>query len=121
MSLKFPPEPMSLKKLMKDLMKRYSGEEWDVKDFIAWVGNKLPAYLWTKYYWKYILSREGWTWQSFLKFLSRRTDEIVKWINDEISWSQLINDIMNDLRSPTVKMIYLRKRYSELLGNPDKL
>jgi len=53
--------------------------------------------------------REGWTWQSFLKFLSRRTDDIIKWVNDELSWDQLISKIINDLKSPTIKMIYLRR------------
>jgi len=109
MNFNIPPEPLDLKKLMKDLMKKYANESWNVRDFIAWVGNKLPAYLWTKCNWKSSLMRDGWTWQSFLKFLSRRTDDIVKWINDELTWSQLISKILEDLKSPTIRMIYLRR------------
>jgi len=109
MSLSIPPEPLDLKRLMSDLMRKYAGEDWDVEGLVAWVGNKLPAYLWTKCNWKGTLMREGWTWQSFLKFLSRRTDDIIKWINDELSWDQLISKILEDLESPTIRMIYLRR------------
>jgi len=109
MSLSAPPEPTDLKKLMRDLIRRYANGDWDVKDFLAWVGNKLPAYLWTRCGWKHTLSREGWTWQSFLKFLSKRTDDVVKWVNDELDWNQLVNRLLEDLRSPTIRMIYLRR------------
>ena len=88
-------------------MRRYANE--DAENFIAWVGNRLPAYLWTKCNWKSTLMRKGWTWQSFLRFLSRRTDDIIKWVNDELSWDQLIGKIINDLKSPTIKMIYLMR------------
>jgi len=107
--LTVPPEPTNLKKLMNELIRKYAGEGWDVESFVAWVGNKLPAYLWTKCGWKYSLMREGWTWQSFLKFLSRRTDDIVKWINGELTWDQLVGKIISDLKSPTIRMIYLRR------------
>ena len=110
MDLSIPPGPMGLKELLRGLMKRYANEDWDVSNFIAWVGNKLPAYLWTRCNWKSTLIREGWTWQSFLKFLSRRTDDIIKWVNDELTWSQLISKILEDLRSPTIRMIYLGRR-----------
>jgi len=109
MNLSIPPEPTDLKRLLKEFMTKITSENWDVGSFIVWFGNKLPAYLWTKCNWKSTLMREGWTWQSFLKFLSRRTDDIIKWVNGELSWEQLVNRIISDLKSPTIKMIYLRR------------
>jgi len=94
-----PHEPVEIKDAMKSLMGRMTGDAQEWESLVAWYGNKLPQYLWTRQDWKKKLSKRGWRWQSFLSLLSRHTKEIVCWVNDEMSWSRLVESIETDIRS----------------------
>ena len=97
--LSVPNEPVEIKDAMKSLMGRMTGDAQEWESLVAWYGNKLPQYLWTRQDWKKKLSKRGWRWQSFLSLLSRHTKEIVCWVNDEMSWSRLVESIETDIRS----------------------
>ena len=107
MSICVPPEPLTLKKSIKDLMDKYSSERWHADKFLVWFGNRIPSYLWTECRWKYPLTKEGWTWQSFLKLLSKRTDNFVRWARGELNWESLINEIIRDLKASRRRRVVL--------------
>jgi len=94
-----PPEPLALKKLIRSSMNKYAGEHWHTDKFLVWFGNRLPSYLWTECKWKRILVKKGWTWQSFLKLLSKKTDNFVRWAKGELNWELLISGVIEDLRA----------------------
>ena len=94
-----PPEPIELKKAMRGMMGSMGDEEKDWQSLVAWYGNRIPKYLWTQHGWKKELSKKGLRWQDFLGLLSGRTQEIIRWVNDEISWGSLIETIERDLKN----------------------
>ena len=103
------PEPVEVKREIKNLMKKMIGKKWDWQSLAVWYGNRLPQYLWTRQDWKIELSKRGWRWQNFLSFFSRYTHEIVRWANDELSWNELIQLIERDLNSEIISRIYLNR------------
>lgn len=87
-SLPVPPEPLELKKMLKVTLALNNN---NIK--ILLTGNRIPAYLWSNSRWKVFLSRNGWTWQEFLKFISNNVDLIAEWINGKSSWEDFISKL----------------------------
>lgn len=92
-----PPEPNQIKRAMGALMNGIPDEAWDWQSLAVWYGNKLPQYLWTEQNWKTKLTKSGWRWQSFLRLLSTHTPSIIRWVTNELSWSELLTAIIADL------------------------
>jgi len=84
-SLPFPNEPLDLKKKLKITLEVNNN---NYKSLL--IGNRLPAYLWSKSNWKNYLIRNGWTWQEFLKFFSDNIEIVSDWVTDKISWGDFI-------------------------------
>jgi len=72
--------------------------DWD--SLAVWYRNIVPSYLWSECKWREILIREGFTWQSFLKLMKYRTDDILLWVRGEIGWEELVERILRSLRGP---------------------
>ncbi len=96
-----PPEPTEIKKAMKALIGRMPGEAEKWLSLVAWYGNRLPQYLWTKQGWKNELSKKGYRWQDFLRLLSNHTQDIICWANDQLPWDKLTESIGANLNSST--------------------
>ena len=99
-----PPEPKEIKEAIRSLMGRMTGEEEDWGPLAVWYGNKIPQYLWTSQSWKNKLSKRGWKWQDFLNLLSRHTQDMIRWVNNQISWDRLVEVIEADLGSSITKL-----------------
>ncbi len=84
-NLPFPSEPEELRKLLEINLKINNN---NLKSLL--VGNRLPAYLWSKSNWKTYLIRNGWSWQEFLRFFSENIDLVADWVNGKISWGDFI-------------------------------
>ncbi|RLF05604.1 MAG: hypothetical protein DRJ64_05395 [Thermoprotei archaeon] len=93
-SLPVPPEPLELKKMLKVTLALNNN---NIK--ILLTGNRIPAYLWSNSRWKVFLSRNGWTWQEFLKFISNNVDLIADWINGKSSWEDFISKLEEKIYS----------------------
>jgi len=37
-------------------------------------------------------------WRSFLELMSRRTEELLKWVRGEVGWEELLSIIQKDLK-----------------------
>ncbi len=108
---RMPPEPTDIKDMMKSLMKRTGSEGVQGHSLAVWYGNRLPRYLWTNQSWKKALSRRGFRWQDFLSALSEHTQDIIRWANDEIPWSQLVEAIEKEISNSSVaKKIEIRQK-----------
>ena len=95
-------EPVHLKKEIRKLFDEWFGETWNEQALAVWFGNKIPRYLWIECDWKEELSKEGWKWQNFLRLISRRTNDLIHWVNDFFSWDDLIKRIKEDLEDTMV-------------------
>ncbi|UCH38252.1 MAG: hypothetical protein JSV76_03615 [Candidatus Bathyarchaeota archaeon] len=92
-----PPEPNHIKRALETLIDRMNDEPGDWQALAVWYGNKLPQYLWTEQNWKTDLTKFGWRWQSFLRVLSKHTPSIIRWVTNELSWSELLGELIADL------------------------
>lgn len=54
--------------------------------------SSLPKYLWR--YWKNDLKKNEITWQLFLKALSACNYDVIRWVEDNISWNELVEIII---------------------------
>jgi len=111
LNLTIPKEPIAVKKLINLEPKRgmSSGINW--ASLNVWYGNQLPKYLWLE--WKSELKQSGFNWQKFLKILKYRTDQIILWSNNKMSWEELIEEIVKLINGPLGEPIakgYLNKK-----------
>ncbi len=79
------PEPLEI----KDEIKRLMGV-MDEK-LAVWYGNKLQSYIYREV-------RGMINWRSFLELMSRRTEELLKWVRGEVGWEELLSVIQKDLK-----------------------
>jgi hypothetical protein len=79
------PEPIEIKDVIKRMM-----EVMDEK-LAVWYGNKLQSYIYREV-------RGIIDWRSFLELMSRRTDELLKWVKGEVEWEELLNIIYREVR-----------------------
>jgi hypothetical protein len=79
------PEPIEIKDEIKRMM-----EVMDEK-LAVWYGNKLQSYIYREV-------RGMIDWRSFLELMSRRTDELLKWVKGEVAWEELLNIIYREVR-----------------------
>jgi hypothetical protein len=79
------PEPIEIKDEIKRMM-----EVMDEK-LAVWYGNKLQSYIYREV-------RGVIDWRSFLELMSRRTDELLKWVKGEVAWEELLNIIYREVR-----------------------
>jgi len=79
------PEPIEIKDEIKRMM-----EVMDEK-LAVWYGNKLQSYIYREV-------RGMIDWRSFLELMSRRTDELLKWVKGEVAWEELLNLIYREVR-----------------------
>jgi len=79
------PEPIEIKDEIKRMM-----EVMDEK-LAVWYGNKLQSYIYREV-------RGIIDWRSFLELMSRRTDELLKWVKGEVAWEELLNIIYREVR-----------------------
>ena len=99
MDLFTPKEPAEVKAWILHVEKMTdssSGINWDTLN--VWYGNKLPKYLWDQ--WKDVLKPAGFTWQSFLKLLSRRTDAVLMWYKGAYTWERFIKETIDLMSGP---------------------
>jgi hypothetical protein len=55
----------------------------------------LPKYLWA--HWKSELKAKGLSWQLFLKAISACEYDVVRWVEGQLSWEELVGVIMRVL------------------------
>ncbi len=80
-------EPIGLKS--QAVEERYKNQDWDSDSLRVWYDNKLPSYLWTECGWGSFL-----TWPELLECLSAWNKDIKRWLKDELSWTDMMADIM---------------------------
>ena len=86
-----PKEPIEIKEFITNLI------NGDVSPTYAiWLGNKLPKYLWG--FWGKELKSTGLKWQTFLKCVSKFEKDVIKWVDGELSWEALVDEIMSGCR-----------------------
>ena len=117
MNLITPKEPLQLREFMETLKREHGGDpriRWD--SFIVWSGNQLPKYLWNE--WKGELKANGFMWQSFLKILRQRTDIVLLWFADAITWEAFVEDVIVLLESPLATQINKTTKVRERRPQP---
>jgi hypothetical protein len=100
-NLPIPPEPVEVKKYIleaKSMLGKESDIDWE--PLAAWAGNKIPSYLWKDCKWKNILTAEGFTWQSFLRLLKYRTEDMILWMNGHITWVKFVEVFKKSINGP---------------------
>lgn len=108
MELHIPKEPAEVKAWILKIEKMNSSSpdiHWDTLN--VWYGNRLPKYLWDQ--WKDTLKPSGFTWQSFLKLLSRRTDAVLMWYKGAYTWDQFIDETIKLIQGPLGKDLAKKK------------
>ena len=99
MSLFIPKDPKEIRNWIRKLEEMNSPTStinWD--SFHVWYGNRLPKYLWSE--WKNTLKPAGFTWQRFLKLLSRRTDAVLMWYKGAYTWDQFVKETIKLIEGP---------------------
>jgi len=104
MNTVLPPEPVSLKKQLKE---QTSMHTWDIDSLSLWFGNRLPSYLWNNHEWSRSMKAEGYTWQSFLKLLSLHKKEMIRWGRDAMSWKEFLGKLTDTMKDPVFKAILI--------------
>lgn len=99
-------EPTELKQEIQEFIQRMRADYWDYQSVGVWASNKIPSHFWTSLGWKAILREEGWTWQRFLKFMSYHTNDLIRWVSDEMSWDELIGLLAKDISNPVLRRMY---------------
>ena len=56
-----------------------------------------------------ILKPAGFTWQSFLKLLSRRTDAVLMWYKGAYTWNQLMEETIKLIEGPLGRELIKKK------------
>lgn len=74
-------------------------ESRDVWDSI----NTLPQYLWNA--WENELSKKGFTRRNFLRLMRYRTDDLLLWAYDRITWRELVNKVIESIEGPLGKAV----------------
>ncbi len=85
------PEPEEIKQFLRGVLEA-SGERGK---YIVFTGNRLPKYLWDM--WETILKRRGLTWQDLLRAVSRASDVIIAWLENEVSWEDVVEAVWRSL------------------------
>ena len=101
MELKRPKEPTEIKDFIKSRKARLAATpDINLDSFAVWPAsqNKLQVYLWSE--WKSVLSPQGFTWPKFMKLLGRKTNRMVSWYQDMLSWDKLLNEIIEFVEGP---------------------
>ena len=99
MNLTTPKEPTEVKAWILHVEKMNSPSpdiHWDPLN--VWYGNQLPKYLWE--HWKDTLKPVGFSWQSFLKLLSRRTDAVLMWYKGAYTWEKFVKETIELISGP---------------------
>lgn len=109
MKLTTPQEPKEVKEWITTLGQKVNDGEINWDSLNVWYGNKLPKYLWGK--WKVELSSSGFNWQKFLKLMSFRTDQIVLWVDGEIAWENLVEQIRMLIYGPLGQRTTRNKKF----------
>jgi len=97
-----PTEPFEIKRTA--LEKANSGE-WamirrdKVIKFWGLSAQALPKYLWS--YWRSQLKARGLSWQLFLKAISACDYDVVRWVEGQLSWEELVGIITRVLEKAT--------------------
>ncbi len=99
-------EPLEIKKDIKDLISRMRDETWDYQSLGVWAANKIPQYLWTDLDWKSPLKEDDWTWQRFLKMMSHHTNDLIRWVSNEMTWKDVIKTLCDDMKNPVLQKMY---------------
>jgi hypothetical protein len=107
LNLPIPKEPEDVKEWIKSFEQKGQTPGIDWASLNVWYGNQLPKYLWRE--WKSELKRVGFNWQKFLKILKYRTDRIILWSNNEMSWEELVKEIIKLISSPLGEHITKRE------------
>ena len=84
-------EPTEIKERFEADLHRHS--DWSRDWLAAWHGNKVPAHLWSKCGWKESLKAEGISWQRFQTLCSYFNNQVKRWLNGNISWVSLEQEI----------------------------
>jgi len=108
MDLFTPKEPVEVKAWIlhvENMTDSSPGINWDTMN--VWYGNQLPKYLWAQ--WKETLKPAGFTWQSFLKLLSRRTDAVLMWYKGAYTWNQLMEETIKLIEGPLGRELIKKK------------
>ncbi|MGB9631635.1 MAG: hypothetical protein ACP5KE_02870 [Candidatus Methanodesulfokora sp.] len=79
------PEPVEIKEEIRRMM-----GVMDEK-LAVWYGNKLQSYIYKEV--KGMID-----WRSFLELMSKRTQELLRWVREEVKWEDLLRLIEEDLR-----------------------
>jgi len=105
MKLIIPPEPMMLKKQLKQQKK---GIELKIDSLAIWLGNRLPSYLWKNGGWAKPLKAEGYNWQSFLKIFALHKKDVILWSWNTLTWKEFLIKIEETIKDPVFKKILAR-------------
>ncbi|RLE68301.1 MAG: hypothetical protein DRJ34_03295 [Thermoprotei archaeon] len=84
-------EPINIKNHMRRMMEISGGKT------AIWFGNRLPSYLWKKCRWGGVLKKREWSWQKFLKLISKENEYIVKWVHGELEWNKFLEILNKDI------------------------
>lgn len=63
----------------------------------------LPKYLWS--HWKSELKAKGLSWQLFLKAISAYEYDVVRWVEGQLSWEELV-DVITRVLDKASKGVY---------------
>ncbi len=95
MELTLPPEPLELRKEIRNFLERHPELREEGGHAVAdvagyWYGNKLPRYLW-KSGWGQVLDRTGMDKDLFMRTVGAHRAGFFRWIDGEASWEELID------------------------------
>ena len=99
-------EPLEIKKDIQDLIYRMREETWDYQSLGVWAANKIPQYLWTELDWKSTLKEDNWTWPRFLKMMSHHTNDLIRWVSNEMNWEEVVKTLLDDMKNPVLQRMY---------------
>ncbi len=98
MALHTPKEPNDIRaamKVVKNTLNDSNSFNIEYDGFVVWAGtqNRFAAYLWKE--WKPVLSPRGFTWQKFTKLLHYKTDRMIYWYRDMITWKSFVKEVID--------------------------
>ena len=94
--LKIPEESKEIRKFILMVRSQLSEDNtinWD--SLAVWAGNKMPQYLWS--FWRNELSKKGFTWQKFLRLMKYRTDDMILYVYNRISWEEFVSKVIDSI------------------------
>lgn len=102
--LPVPPEPLDAKERILAVRARLGpGRDVDWDPLAVWFGNRIPSYLWRR--WKAELTKEGFTWQRFLRLMKYRTDDLILWANGTLPWESFVRRVIDSLEGPLGEVV----------------